>query len=134
MNKNIFLLCFFTLTVIFIVTGCDDTSTNTDIDSVVIPTSNISFNQFILPIFDYKCNNANCHSSSGRAGGLSLDSYASVTSNSLVVFPGVPDNSKLVWAIEGRTVSPMPPIGYPVLLPTQVKAIRTWIKEGAKNN
>lgn len=134
MKKNIFLsYCIISL-LTFLLAGCDDTSTNADIDSVVIPTSNISFNKYILPIFDYKCNNANCHSSSGRAGGLSLDSYASVTSNSLVVYPGVPDNSKLVWAIEGRTVSPMPPIGYPVLLPTQVKAIRTWISEGAKNN
>jgi hypothetical protein len=134
MKNKIFTSIFASIIVAVTIIACDDTVTNEDIDSVVIPSSNVSFNKYILPLFQVKCNNANCHSSSGRAGSLSLDSYAGATSNGLDVFPGVPDNSKLVWAIEGRSVSPMPPIGYPPLIKNQITGIRTWIKEGAKNN
>lgn len=112
--------------------ACDDTVTNDQIDNIVIPSSNVSFNKYILPVFDVKCNN--CHSSMRMAGGLALDSYAAVTSSSSIVYPSIPDNSKLVWAIEGRTVTPMPPVGYPPLTKNQITGIRTWIKEGAKNN
>ncbi|MEW6653684.1 MAG: c-type cytochrome domain-containing protein, partial [Bacteroidota bacterium] len=110
------------------------TLTYQDIDSKVIPSSNVSFGEYIQPVFRLKCNNANCHNSQDRAGKLSLDNHAEATSNFLVVFPGMPDNSKLVWAIEGRTTSPMPPIGLPPLTKNQINGIRTWIKEGAKNN
>jgi hypothetical protein len=133
MKPKFYLIIGLMLTIAIIV-ACDDTVTNTQIDSVTIPASNVSFNKYILPVFQVKCNNANCHSSSKMAGGLSLESYPEATANSLVVFPGTPDNSKLVWAIEGRTVSPMPPVGYPSLTKNQITGIRTWIKEGAKNN
>ena len=68
-------------------------------------------------------------------GGLDLTTHSAATSNLDIIFPGEPDVSRLVWAIEARSgVSPMPPIGYPVLIPDQIDGIKTWIDEGAKNN
>lgn len=130
MRKPLFLIVLFS-SFFF---ACDDTLTNEDIDNKVIPTSNVSFGEYIQPVFQIKCNTTNCHNSQDRAGGLSLDNHAETTSNVLVVFPGMPDNSKLVWAIEGRTTKPMPPVGWPPLTKNQITGIRTWIKEGAKNN
>jgi hypothetical protein len=114
--------------------GCDDTINQHELDSIVIPPSNVSFNKYIQPVFDGKCNNAGCHNGSDRASGLSLSNHASATSDFLIVAPGLPDNSKLVWAIEGRTTSIMPPLGYWPLTKNQREGIITWIREGAKNN
>ncbi|KAF0152081.1 MAG: hypothetical protein FD143_1375 [Ignavibacteria bacterium] len=130
--KRIFLVYFAAASLFFC--GCDDTLTNQDLDSKIIPTSNVSFGEYIQPVFRLKCNNTNCHNSQDRAGRLSLDTHADATNNVLVVFPGMPDNSKLVWAIEGRTTSPMPPVGWAPLTKNQINGIRTWINEGAKNN
>lgn len=131
MNKYHILIL---LSVIFIIVSCDDTINQEDLDSKIIPSSNVSFSQHIQPVFDARCINAGCHNSIDRRAGLSLANWAETTSNSQIVFPGLPDNSKLVWAIEGRTTSPMPPIGLRPLTKNQIDGIRTWIKEGAKNN
>lgn len=131
MNKYHILIL---LSVIFIIVSCDDTINQEDLDSEIIPSSNVSFSQHIQPVFDARCINAGCHNSIDRRAGLSLANWAETTSNSQIVFPGLPDNSKLVWAIEGRTTSPMPPIGLRPLTKNQIDGIRTWIKEGAKNN
>jgi len=129
-HKNLLLLHFLLL----IITACDDTINQEDLDSKIIPSNNVSYSQHIQPVFDARCNNAGCHNSMDRKAGLSLVNWAETTSNSQIVFPGLPDNSKLIWAIEGRTVNQMPPIGYRPLTKNQIDGIRTWIKEGAKNN
>lgn len=132
MKKVKLILMFTLLTIIFL--SCDDTVTNQEIDKVIIPSSNVKFSEHIYPVFRVKCNTASCHNSRDRAGNLSLDSYSEAVSDPLIIFPGLPENSKLVWAIEGRVISPMPPIGYPPLTKNQIDGIKTWIKEGAKNN
>ncbi len=131
--KQIRIILFF-LTIVTLFLACDDTLTNQDIDNKIIPPSNVSFSEYIQPVFQIKCNNTNCHNSQDRAGGLSLDNHAEATSNFLVVMPGTPDNSKLIWSIEGRSTNAMPPVGWPPLTKNQITGIRTWIKEGAKNN
>ena len=113
--------------------SCDDTTTN--VDNNVIPDSNISYSQHIQPIFNAKC--VNCHGVGYTKAGLNLTTWAGTTADPNIVFPGEPDNSKLVWSIEGNpAVSPMPPIDspYPALTQNQVNGVKTWIKEGAKNN
>lgn len=132
--KNRILITFSFITSLMILNNCDDTINQEDLDSITIPSSNVSFNQYIQPVFNARCNNAGCHNSTDRAGGLSLSSHAEATSDFLVVAPGLPDNSKLIWSIEGRSAYPMPPIGYRPLTKNQIAGIRTWIKEGAKNN
>lgn len=125
---------FLIFVLLLLISGCDDTINQEELDSVVIPSSNVSFNKYIQPVFDARCNNAGCHNGSDRASGLSLSNHAGTTSDFLIVAPGLPDNSKLVWAIEGRATSPMPPVGYRPLTKNQKDGIKTWIREGAKNN
>ncbi|MEG8947181.1 c-type cytochrome domain-containing protein [Rosettibacter firmus] len=135
MNKktvyNFLLIITFSLLLIY---SCDDTITQEDLDNKIIPSSNVSYSQHIQPVFDAKCNYAGCHNDRDLAGGLSLTNYYNTTSDYLIVAPGLPDNSKLVWAIEGRGTNPMPPVGRWPLTKNQINGIRTWIKEGAKNN
>jgi hypothetical protein len=101
-----------------------------------IPLTNISFTEYINPILEVNCSFSGCHSGQNPANGIDLTTWAGVTADPSIVFPGEPDLSRLVWAIEKRAgVSPMPPIGYtsPLTL-NQIRAIRTWIDEGALNN
>ncbi|MCK9279932.1 MAG: hypothetical protein M0P71_04880 [Melioribacteraceae bacterium] len=115
-------------------TSCDDTINVFELDNKMIPSSNVSYNQYIQPVFTAKCANAGCHDDQIRAGGLSFTSHVNAISDYLVVAPGLPENSKLIWAIEGNYVDPMPPLGYWGLTSNQIAGIRTWVKEGAKNN
>lgn len=99
-----------------------------------IPSSNVLFGKHIQPVFNVKCTSSGCHDDQTRAASLSLTSWT----NSHV--PGIindyePTTSRLVWAIEGQLGSnSMPPFGYPGLTQNQITGIKTWIKEGAKNN
>lgn len=126
----IFALIFFSA-MIFV--ACDDTVAPNE----EIPDKNVSYSQHIQPIFNVSCALSGCHDDATAAAGLRLTSWLNVTANPQIVFPGEPDNSMLVWAIEGNTsVPPMPPMNSSVLPLTrkQIKGIRTWIAEGAKNN
>jgi hypothetical protein len=134
--KNSSVIKFF-FAVIFtsvIYNSCDDTNNITDIDSKIIPAANVSYNQYIQPVLTAKCARAGCHDDQSSAGGLSLTSHSATTANYLVVAPGIPQNSKLVWSIEGTGGKLMPPVGYPILTKNQIDGIKIWIKEGAKNN
>lgn len=69
-----------------------------------------------------------------QAGGVNLTSWATSTADPSIIFPFQPNNSRLVWAIEGQTGSIMPPYGYYPLTENQRIGIVTWISEGAQNN
>lgn len=90
-----------------------------------------------------------CHTNVGRnpAGGLNLLPGAahaqlvgvnSVTNPGRVrVIPGDPDNSILIWKLEGRSGMlgrRMPLNGPPYLTSGQILIIRRWIEQGASNN
>lgn len=131
--KKLINLLFPVIFTLFIVISCDDSITNEDIDNTRPPTSNLSFGKDIFPIFQVKC--VRCHNATDPDGGLDLTSYGAATANLNVIFPGEPELSSLVWAIEARSgVEAMPPIGYPTLKSFHIDAIKTWIDEGAKNN
>lgn len=134
--KEIVLPLFAAVLVYIIVSagGCDDTVTSSEIDRRIIPDQNVSYQSHIQPIFDVKCTSSGCHDNNSRAGGLSLTTWANTTLDPGVVFPGDPDNSRLVWSVEGNSANPMPPPGYPVLTKNQIQGVRTWIDEGALNN
>ncbi|MBK7629606.1 MAG: hypothetical protein IPJ23_02600 [Ignavibacteriales bacterium] len=135
MNKIIKHIIITVLAIIFF-TSCDDTLTIDNVDDKPMPDKNISFSQNIYPILQVKCAFSGCHASPNAADGIDLSTWANVTANPNIVFPGEPDLSRLVWAIEGRAgISPMPPVGYarPVTA-TQLQGIKTWINEGALDN
>jgi hypothetical protein len=132
MKSHLVYIPAFLLSVIFLY--CKDTVTNSDIDNVTIPSSNVSYIKYIQPLFNVKCNYSGCHDDESRAAGVSLTNYQSATSDLSIIFPGEPQNSRLAIAIQPGAAYPMPPAGYPSLTKNQIDGIITWIKEGAKNN
>lgn len=129
---NIFLML--SLFYIILTTSCDDTPNITNIDNIIFPSSNVSYSEHVQLLFNAKC--INCHGDQTVEGGLSLTSWSNTTQNYQVVAPGLPQNSKLVWSIEGTSGNIMPPLGSPYTPVTKnhIDGIKTWIKEGAKNN
>ncbi len=114
-------------------TGCDDTLTSEEVDSIVMPDSNVSYAKHIAIVFELKCNR--CHNPSQREGGVDLSSHAQIISDPRIVSQGSASTSVLVWTIEYRAgFPPMPPLLYKGLIPNHIKGVRTWIREGALNN
>lgn len=135
MNKsflyNMLLAFLFLLSIFFI--SCDDAITNTHIDDIVIPSSNVSYAEYIQPVFNVKCATSGCHDNESFAGSYSLTTWSGA------VIPGIVepfnvDNSRMVWRIDqlGFPVMPPPSKGY--LTKNQREGIKTWIREGAQNN
>lgn len=111
--------------------GCDDTSPT----EIEIPDSNVSYSNSIQPILNLKCATSGCHTSNSMAGGYSMQSW-SETNTIPYVFAGDSDNSKLYLIIAGKIPPTMPPLNSSKLPLTdrEVRGIKTWIDEGAKNN
>ncbi len=111
---------------------------NTDSGPPPIPEKNLSFSQHIRPIFLDNCADASgCHRSQDAAGGLDLEAaFPTFFSNSgQVVIPGDPDHS-LLFQVLTAPVGDIPrmPLNRPPLSGTYIRAIETWIAEGAKVN
>jgi mono/diheme cytochrome c family protein len=100
----------------------------------------VSYQTDVGPILQKHC--ASCHVP-GQPGyvasGFDLQGYDSLMKGTRfgpVVLPGDPMTSVLVMLIEGR-VDPsikMPHGGTTVLTEAEIKTIRRWVKQGAKNN
>jgi hypothetical protein len=122
--------------VIFIYSGCKDSVTGSDVDSRVMPQSNISFNTDLQPVFELKCANTGCHDDGTRAGGLSLTSCVNAKEDAGAIIPLHSNTSRIVWAEEGLAgIQPMPPIGVnKPFTAEQDRGLKKWIDEGAKCN
>ena len=102
--------------------------------NVVFPTSNVSYSQHVQPLFNQACAFAGCHDAGTHQSPLKLTSWGDV----VITLPGIvvtgqPDQSTLVFRIEGRVGQRMP-LGTNPLNQNQINGIRTWIAEGARNN
>jgi hypothetical protein len=131
MKKVLYLILFVFSAIIYV--SCDDSITVADIDSREIPDSNVSFSKDIAPIFELKC--VSCHGNGRLDAGLDLTDWAQFVDGRIVV-PTAADNSVLVWTIEWLPGFPrMPPPNFSVpLTALQIRGVKTWIDEGAKNN
>ena len=91
-------------------------------------------------IFNLSCLVA-CHDSE-RQAGLELTSWETLMEggdNGPVVEIGNAEASPLVWSVEGQDalgvpVSLMPPTDFPQLNRTEIRLIKDWIDQGARNN
>jgi mono/diheme cytochrome c family protein len=99
----------------------------------------ISFSQDVLPIFKGRC--VACHGSGGEGyekSGLDLTTYEGLMKGTKVgkmVIPGDPDSSNLVWLLDWKAKPALRmPHGTKKLSTCDRDAIRTWIRQGAKNN
>ncbi|MFC2103506.1 c-type cytochrome domain-containing protein [Bacteroidota bacterium] len=127
-------LIFFCIILISGYVGCDDTLTPNDVDNRVIPDSNVSFSKDISPVFELKC--ISCHGNGRYDASLDLTNPSRFV-DGLIVVPGTPETSILVWRIDPKYgTDPMPPINsaYLPLTQNQIRGVVTWIDEGAKNN
>ncbi|MBN2571034.1 MAG: hypothetical protein JXA68_02805 [Ignavibacteriales bacterium] len=126
---------FITYLILFFIFSCDDTITEDDIDNIIIPSNNVSYIEYIQPVFNIKC--TTCHDGQSNETNLDLTTWAGVRADASIVVPYYPQNSKLVWSIERVTgYLPMPPLNAPVrpLTVNQIEGIKTWITEGAQYN
>ena len=112
-------------------TGPDGSPSN-----VVFPDSNVSYSAQVQLLFDQTCTFAGCHSATEPGDRVRLDSYTNLRfgwNGTPVVVPGQPDQSVLVFRIEGLTGQRMP-LNLNPLNQNQVTGIRKWISEGARDN
>jgi mono/diheme cytochrome c family protein len=103
------------------------------------PESAVSFKEDVQPVLRERC--VTCHSpneAGTKASGLDLTNYTGVmagTKYGRMVVPGDPDSSNLMRLLDWR-VSPQirMPHGQKQLSVCDRDTIRTWIRQGAKNN
>jgi hypothetical protein len=119
------------------ISACKDTVAPNNGDSpsnVVFPVRDVSFTYHVQPLFNQACNYSGCHDGGAHQSPLKLTAYGEVVLTIPgIVVSGQPDQSTLVFRIEGRVGQRMPPGNNP-LNQNQINGIRTWIAEGAKNN
>jgi len=99
----------------------------------------ISFADDVMPIFKGYC--FSCHQPGGQGtdkSGLDLGSHDGVmkgTKSGPMVIPGDPESSNLMWLLDWRGAPPTHmPLGKKKLSTCERDTIRSWIREGAKNN
>lgn len=126
-----------TLSLLALALSCKDenpTGPEGSPSNVVFPTLNVSYSQHVQPLFDQACAFAGCHDAGTHPSPLKLISWGDVViSIPGIVVTGQPDQSTLVFRIEGRVGQRMP-LGTNPLNQNQINGIRTWIAEGARNN
>jgi len=98
-----------------------------------------SFADDVFPIFKGRC--VSCHAPGGEGfekSGLDLSTYEGVmkgTKMGPMVIPKDPDSSNLIWLLDWRGApETRMPHGKKKLSTCDRNAIRSWIREGAKNN
>jgi mono/diheme cytochrome c family protein len=98
-----------------------------------------SFAEDVMPIFRGRC--VGCHQTGGdgfEKSGLDLTSYEGLlkgTKHGPMVIPRDPDSSNLMWLLDWRAAPALRmPHGTKKLSTCDRDAIRSWIREGAKNN
>lgn len=99
----------------------------------------VSFKEDVLPIFQVHC--AACHAPGGEgatASGLTLTTYQGVmkgTKFGAMVIAGDPDSSNLMRLLDWKTSPELRMPHDKKQLPVGERdTIRTWIRQGAKNN
>jgi hypothetical protein len=94
----------------------------------------VYFQNDILPILVSNCAIEGCHDAETHEEGIILSTYSNVMSDDLVN-PYSPFSSELYEKItetDGDDVMPPPPM--PMLTPSQISMIATWIDQGALDN
>jgi len=102
--------------------------------------STVSFKDDVLPIFKLYC--VSCHQAPDgegyKASGLDLSTYDGLmkgTKYGPMVAPGNPEYSNLMWLLDWRASPELRmPHGKNQLPAGERDLIRTWIRQGAKNN
>lgn len=116
-----------------IFTTCEDDISGGSTTEIVFPDSNVSYGRHVQPLFDRGCAFSGCHIGVDPPMGLNLETYQN-TMSADVVFPGDPEQSRLIWRVEGWFGLVRMPLMRPPLTKNQKEGLKTWIREGAQNN
>jgi len=110
-----------------------------DVPKVCAAPANTSFADDVIPIFKGYC--FGCHQPGGQGSdksGLDLSTYEGVmrgTKFGKMVIPGDPESSNLMWLLDWRGAPQTHmPLGKKKLSTCERDTIRSWIREGAKDN
>lgn len=125
--KKVLVNIFFILLTGLLSCSSEDTITNPN--EITFPESDIKFQNHVLPLIRLTCGVGSCHNS---ASTKPLTNYTEIISSTGLVIAKMPDESLLVQFMEGKLSHPGI-VNY-TYTENQKKGIRTWIKEGAKNN
>jgi mono/diheme cytochrome c family protein len=90
-----------------------------------------TFDKDVKPFLQTYC--VSCHGAVKPKGGINLESYDKVVNGGkALVKVGKPDDSRLCQVCEGRG-KPMPPRMSKQPTAEEVKLLRAWVADGAKN-
>lgn len=131
LNKKIAILSGLITILILAVSGCYKTITIVKNPGSDI-TTEMSFANDIIPIFEKSCALSGCHSSGGKAPDLSSANAFNSLINGSYIKANDPDNSELMLWLTGKKPAVMP-LGSGPNQEINAK-IYAWIKQGAKNN
>lgn len=98
----------------------------------------VSFSEDVLPVLQIRCQS--CHQPGGEGfekSGFDVGTYDGVmkgTKFGSMVVPGEPATSNLMILLDGKAKGIQMPHGKKKLSTCDRDMIRTWIREGAKNN
>lgn len=102
------------------------------------PPGQASYERDIEPIIQWRC--ITCHSAGGegaRKSGLDLSSYEALMAGTReggeLIVPGSPETSSFMVMVTRKDHLRMP-FGAPPLADDEIRVLRTWIEQGAKNN
>lgn len=102
------------------------------------PTGRASYERDIEPIIQWRC--ITCHSAGGegaRKSGLDLSSYKALMQGTReggeLIVPGSPETSSFMVMVTRKDHLRMP-FGASPLADDEIRVLRTWIEQGAKNN
>ncbi|MFK7807942.1 MAG: c-type cytochrome domain-containing protein [Saprospiraceae bacterium] len=100
-------------------------------DDDLCANDTISFQHQVLPIMISACAYSGCHDAITAEDGIVLDNYENVIKE---VKPGDPNDSELYESIvENDPDDIMPPPPADPLTAEQIKVVKDWINQGAKN-
>ncbi len=123
----------FSLVSLFLV-SCDDWGSNIN-EVPIFPEKNVSFQEHVQPYMMVRCSFAGCHSDYSMAGGRRMTTYFSYfeAANAGLITIGKPEQSLLTLIMDG-TFPHVEPIPRDWITDNATEGIKTWIREGAKNN
>ena len=124
---------------LILIAGCSS-STKPE-ENIVLPESNLNFNDHIYPLFISKCSSrSGCHALGDAKHGLELTNYPSIITHfmsealsvTLVIIEDG-ENSPLykVLIFEDFLGTPRMPSNGPYLNANQYNGVKKWINEGA---
>lgn len=141
LSKNSIIIIIYYFFLLFI--GCADSGTEPT-ETILLPESNLNFDDHIYPLFSAKCSSRNgCHTFSNPAANLPLTDYNAIINHFMNNVPSEPlvrigdgENSSLyiVLTQDGYVGVPRMPLNGPYLNSNQYEGVKTWIAEGAVPN